>query len=271
MKSGDTPLLHLPYLCDYFDLPFLKVKDESKNPFGTLKDRRSELIVKMASFSQVDKLALITSGNAGYSLAQYASDTDLKVICIVDKNTKDSIKETLKSCCYDMKEVDLYKKLLLPEDIIGLAREDENEVIWDVTSGYYQAYEGIVEELLLEQPDYIVTPLGSGECFVGLYSGIKKFNLDTTLVAGVSVKEKKSIASKLYAGWTPYERRIKSIIDEGHLYFELEEDKIHEILKVIGDCLDYEPSGVVGFGALDLIKLKKTDKVVVINTGKGIL
>lgn len=61
-KSGNTPLLKIPILCKKFNLPNLWIKDESKNPFGTFKDRRSGLIIKMAIDEHVDKLVLITGG-----------------------------------------------------------------------------------------------------------------------------------------------------------------------------------------------------------------
>jgi threonine synthase len=66
--SGNTPLLKNRELCNRFKLNNLLVKDESKNPFGTFKDRRSELIIKKTIEEHVNKLVLITSGNAGYSL-----------------------------------------------------------------------------------------------------------------------------------------------------------------------------------------------------------
>ena len=50
----------------------LFVQDESMNPYGTWKDRRSEYIVQKALKEGISKLCLITSGNAGYSLARYA-------------------------------------------------------------------------------------------------------------------------------------------------------------------------------------------------------
>ena len=50
-KSGKTPLVKVNEFCRKFNLPNLLVKDESKNPFGTWKDRRSEMIVKKAKLS----------------------------------------------------------------------------------------------------------------------------------------------------------------------------------------------------------------------------
>ena len=48
-KSGNTPLIKNEELAQKFGCTIL-IKDESKNPFGTWKDRRSEVIIKKASW-----------------------------------------------------------------------------------------------------------------------------------------------------------------------------------------------------------------------------
>ncbi|HLD39182.1 MAG TPA: hypothetical protein VJB05_02620 [archaeon] len=53
---------------------FAQIVIISKNPFGTLKDRRSEMIVKRAMEKGIGRLCLITSGNAGYSLARISGN-----------------------------------------------------------------------------------------------------------------------------------------------------------------------------------------------------
>ena len=44
-------------------------------------------------------------------------------------------------------EIDLSEKILKPEEVISLARENDEEVIWDVTNGFHEAYEKLIEEL----------------------------------------------------------------------------------------------------------------------------
>lgn len=83
-KSGNTPLVKTDELPQEFGFAIL-IKDESKNPFGTFKDRRSEIIIKKAEDEQVDTLVLITSGNAGYSLGRFSQGTKIRIVNIVDK------------------------------------------------------------------------------------------------------------------------------------------------------------------------------------------
>lgn len=270
-KSGNTPLVKIKSLCKRFNLNNLLIKDESKNPSGIFKDRVSELIIKEALNEHIDKLALITAGNAGYSLSRFVEGTDIKVVCLIDKNIKESIKSKLKKVAHKLIKVDLSKKILKPEQVMSLARENDQEVIWGVTNRFYQAYEGIIQEIRKENPDYIIIPIGSGEGFVGLYSGIKKYKLKTKLI-GVGVKQKwYSYADKLWTPWTPYKAKIESIIKEGHQYIKLDENEIKKTYKEFKDTINCEPSSAVVFAALPKIKFKKEDKVILVNTGKGLI
>ena len=269
-KSGNTPLIKNQELCQKFGFSNLLIKDESRNPFGTFKDRRSELVIKRAIDEQIDKLVLITSGNSGYSLARFSQETGIKIVCIIDKNLKESIRRYLKKYS-TLIEVDLSEKILKPEEIISLARQSDEEVIWDVTNGFHEAYERIIEEIKTENPNFIILPIGSGEAFVGFYNGIKKFGLKTKLI-GVKVKDKwHSFADKLHTPWTPYKSKIQSILKEGHQILIIEEDEIKKAYNECSTILDIEPSSAVVFGVLPKIKCKKDDKIILINSGRGLM
>ena len=131
--------------------------DESINEFGTIKDRRNKKVIEEALRLHVDKLVLITSGNNGYSLARLAQNTNIKVVCVVNRQLDEKTKELLKNVSYQVIELNLEQKILRPEEIIAIARENEEEVIWDVTNGYEETYIPIVEEICKKIiPDYII-------------------------------------------------------------------------------------------------------------------
>lgn len=268
-QSGNTPLIKNKELCK-FGFSNVLMKDESKNPFGTFKDRRSELIIKKAINEQADKLVLITSGNSGYSLARFSQGTGIKVVCIIDKNLRELIKREMKKYS-SVIEVGLSEKILKPEETITLARQNDEEVIWEVTNGFHEAYKKVIEEIKNENPSVIILPIGSGEAFVGFYSGIKKFGLRTKLI-GVKVKDKRhSFADKLHTPWTPYTSKIQSILREGHQILTVEEDEIKKAYKEYSTIFDIEPSSAVVFGVMSKLKCKKDDKIIVINSGKGLI
>lgn len=267
-KSGNTPLVRYKELEVLFKVPNLLVKDESKNPFGTFKDRRSELVIDRAKYEHVDKLVLITSGNAGYSLTRFAEGTNIKVVCVVDR-VSFNVRNKLEKFSYKVVDVDLSKKIFGPEEIITMTRESDEEVIWDVTNGFHEAFQTIIEEIKGERPDWLVVPLGSGEAFVGLYEGLKKFKLKTKLV-GVGVKGP-SIADKLYTPWTPYKRKIEEILKEGHQYIKLSEEQIKDAYEKVRHIISCEPSSSVVFAVLPELGIDTKDKVIVINSGKGLV
>jgi cysteine synthase/SAM-dependent methyltransferase len=266
-KADGTPLVRYKELGTLFNIPNLLVKDESKNPFGTFKDRRSELVIDRAK-DYVDKLVLITSGNAGYSLARFAEGTNIKVVCVVDKISH-TTRNKLEKFSYKVIDLDLSKKIFGPEEVIAMARESDEEVIWDVTNGFHQAFQSIVREIKTERPDWLIVPLGSGETFVGLYGGLKRFRLKTKLV-GVGVKGP-SIADKLYTPWTPYKRKIEAILKEGHQYIQLSEEQIKDAYEKVRHIISCEPSSSVVFGALPKLGIDSKDKVIVVNSGKGLI
>lgn len=272
-KSGNTPLLKIKKLSKRFRQNNLFIKDESKNPFGTYKDRSSELMVKKAMKECIDKLVTITSGNAGYALGKFAEGTGIKMVNVVDKNLKKSIKEKLKKVSYKLIEIDLSKKIWTPEEIVAMARENSKEVIWDATDGFHEyqmGYVKIIEEIKNKKPNFIVTPVGSGGAFCGLYEGIKKFKLNARLI-GVGVKAKwHSFADKLYTPWTPYESKMRKIVKEGSRIIRLNEKEVKQVWKEFKDVIECEPSAAVVFAVFSRIKFKKEDKIILINSGKGL-
>ena len=81
--AQNTPLIRIDKLSELFDIPNLLIKDESYLPYGTHKDRRSEVIINVALEQKVDKLVCLTAGNAGYSLSRYAARAGIDYTSLV--------------------------------------------------------------------------------------------------------------------------------------------------------------------------------------------
>jgi len=282
LKIGNTPLIRDPELEKQFGITNLLVKDESINLFGTFKDRRNVLAIDRAMEKHVDKLAIITSGNAGNSLARLAEGTGIKVVCVVDKSLNSNIRKSLEKYSYRVIEVNLSEKRFEPKDVIELTRETGDEVIWDVTNGYDAAFESIVMEIKEEAPDWLITPLGAGEAFVGLHKGLKKYLPKTKLVgAGVhrlrehklELRARPSKADKLYTPYTPYQEDIEKILNESsreNLYVHLSDKQIMNVYRRISSKISCEPSSAAAFASLPKLDIGRESKVVVVNSGKGI-
>jgi threonine synthase len=72
LGEGGTPLVDLPELARQFGVARLALKDESKNPTGSHKDRMTAVGVAQALDFGAHTLVLASSGNAAISAAYYA-------------------------------------------------------------------------------------------------------------------------------------------------------------------------------------------------------
>jgi len=77
--EGATPLLDAPGLATDLGVESVHLKDEGRNPTGTVLDRGLSVAVTMARAHDAELLALAAPGNAGQSAAAYAGriETDL--------------------------------------------------------------------------------------------------------------------------------------------------------------------------------------------------
>jgi threonine synthase len=94
--AKNTPLRSLPELAKEFGVGEVLVKDESFNPYGTHKDRRSEYIVNIALEHGVDKIVCLTAGNAGYSLSRYCARVGIDYTSMVFPRVSEERKQILK-------------------------------------------------------------------------------------------------------------------------------------------------------------------------------
>ncbi len=272
LKNLETPLLEIDIFKDSHKLKHTFVKDESKNIFGTVKDRRNFQIVQVANRLKVDKIVLITSGNNGYSLSNFTRGTTIKVVCVISKDLPVKIKKLLYDFAYQVIELNLDHKILRPEELITFAREKDDEVIWDVTNGFEENYFSLVDEIFKDiKPDYIVVPIGSGGIFIGVAEAIEKRG-GKTRVIGIGVQNSfQSFADKLPTPWTPYSKALLHYQKMGHPIYRLTEEEIKKTYHKFQNVVDCEPTSAVVFAAPEKHKFKSDDKIVFVNSGKGLV
>ncbi len=264
---GNTPLKKLSGA--KFDHFKAYIKDESVNPYGTIKDRRNKFVAEEALRLGVDKLAMITAGNNGYSLAKITGDK-IKVTTIIDKTLSEDIKKQLNETAYQVIEVNLQHKILRPEELITIVREKDDEVIWDVTNGYEESYISIVGELRDCNPDYIVVPIGSGGVYVGIIEGLNRYRLPTKVIGIGTQNTTSSFAGKLHTPWTPYTKIMTKFDAIGHKIYRLTEAEIKATWQQYQHVAKTEPSSAIIFDIMNKYKFKSDDTVVFLNTGRSI-
>ncbi len=80
---GGTPLLPVPRLREALGMSRLWIKDDTRNPSGSTKDRASMLVVAKAKEYGLDTVATASTGNAATALAALAAAFGVRAIVFV--------------------------------------------------------------------------------------------------------------------------------------------------------------------------------------------
>jgi threonine synthase len=174
----------------------LLIKDETRNPTGSFKDRAISVIVSKARECGVKHVITASSGNAGVSLAAYGAAGGLTTTVVVPRSVA---REKLAALvCYGV-------EVLLVDgtysDAYTLAKKIAAERRWvNATTTFLNPYglEGyktiayeIVRDMRFQSPDWVMIPIGSGPLLVGCYKGfneLKKYRIIDSVPAFIGVQ-----------------------------------------------------------------------------------
>jgi len=197
LREGDTPLFHCERFGALMNLFNVYLKDETRNPTGSFKDRPISCAISKAREEGADTVITCSSGNAGVAVASYAAKAGMKAIIIVPSATpRNKLLSIVSSGAI------LVKVKGTTSDCFNLAREIAQKYRWvNLTSAFLNpfategdktvAYE-LYQQLKLV-PDWIVVPVGAGPLLAGIYKGykeLKKLGLVDKLPAMVAVQAK---------------------------------------------------------------------------------
>lgn len=84
--AGWTPVFALPRLAEKLGLQHLWLKDESRNPSASFKDRASAILVARAQEIKADVVVTASTGNAGAALACMSAAVGQKAIIFAPKS-----------------------------------------------------------------------------------------------------------------------------------------------------------------------------------------
>lgn len=82
ISEGDTPLLPVPAMRSRLGVPNLWVKDESRNPTQSYKDRLAAVAVTKARATGADTVVVATTGNHGAAVAAYAAAAGMRCVAL---------------------------------------------------------------------------------------------------------------------------------------------------------------------------------------------
>ena len=175
LGEGGSPLLDCPRLARELGVRRLLVKYEGSNPTGTVKDRSSATAVAAALQFNFRATSVVSSGNAGSSVAAYSSRAGLRsLIFAYEKASAPKLLHMAAAA------TDLVLYAGVYDDLIGLWDGlVEQRLFFDcgASRNPYKhegkktiAYE-IAEQLDWKPPDVVVAPVAVGETFIAAARG----------------------------------------------------------------------------------------------------
>jgi len=176
-NEGGTPLIRAEKLASRLSLKYLYVKDETRNPTGTFKDRGASSAISKLKELGVEKVAIASEGNAACSCALYSLLAQMECHAYIPEKAEAAKKRLIKV---------LGAELRLVEGTIADAGKVADEEAKG--RGYYNcgtfvtpfrhdgkgtmAFE-IAEQMSWKVPDAIVYPTGGGVGLIGMWKAFK--------------------------------------------------------------------------------------------------
>jgi len=180
LGEGGTPLLDCPRLAAALGLRRLLVKFEGTNPTGTVKDRSSATAVAAALRFGFRAASVVSTGNAGSSIAAYAARAGLRAFIFAYERTS---APKLLHMAATASDLVLYRGGY--DDLIGhWDRLVEERLFFDCGASrnpYKQegkktlAYE-LAEQTGWRPPPVVVAPVAVGEVFIACARGFRELH-----------------------------------------------------------------------------------------------
>jgi len=204
LQEGNTPLIHLKKLGEKIGLSHLYIKDESKNPTWSYKDRLCSVAITRAVEDGAKVITASSTGNHGASTAAYAAAAGLP--CVIF--TTPEVPETMKTLMQSYGAI----VIALPtfEDRWKIMRKCVEQYGWYPISGYeatplgsnfygIEGYKTIAFEIFEELrnvPDFVAVPTAYGDGLYGIWNGMVELR-----EIGISSKLPKMIASEVFGSY----------------------------------------------------------------------
>lgn len=181
LGEGGTPLFECRRLGPRLGCDDLYVKDETREPTGSFKDRPIAVAITKALEFGVDTVVTSSSGNAGAAVSAYAAKAGLRCVVFVPSATPPG----------KLAQIAMYGAKVIPvegscSDTYRLAQIVAKKEGWlNVTTTFLSPYptEGdktvayeIAEQLGWRPPDWVVVPIGAGPLLVGVFKGFRELH-----------------------------------------------------------------------------------------------
>lgn len=181
LHEGGTPLVPVPALAEHVGVPGLYVKDESRNPTWSYKDRLAAVAVTQAVQRGRDTVVVSSTGNHGAAVAAYAARAGIRCVVLTLASVPQAMKTLMQA--YGAQTVALER----PTDRWVLMRQLVEQRGWVPMSGFVgppsgsnpfgcEGYKTLAYELhaqLGDVPDVVVMPVAYGDALAGVARGFE--------------------------------------------------------------------------------------------------
>jgi threonine synthase len=197
-----TPLIPAPRLGARMGVPRLHIKDESRNPTWSFKDRLAASAIAMGRRFGARVVGVSSSGNAGAAAAAYAARAGLPCVVFTFQGAAGAMTTQMRA--YGALVVATVQKA----DRWTLLQACIDKLAWYPTSPFFgppigsnpygvdgyktMAFE-VCEQLGWRAPDWCALPVAYGDALFGMWTGFREF-ADLGLVPG----RPRMVAAEIY-------------------------------------------------------------------------
>jgi threonine synthase len=305
---GWTPCYRPTQLSKQLDLRQLWVKDESRNPTASFKDRASAVVVARAREIQADVIVTASTGNAGAALAGMCAAVGQRAVIFAPKNAPPA----------KVAQLLIYgAQVILVEGNYDQAFElsiqaAQNFGWYCRNTGYnpftaegkktaaFEIWEQVILKNQLHKPLAVFVSIGDGNIISGIHKGFKDLDslgwLETMpRLFGVQAEGSGAVANAFF-GKTEQICAVTANTLADSISVDLPRDGVRAVRAITqtdGDCLVVkdteivkaiadlgrvgifaEPAGAAAYAgllkALELGLIGPDDPVLVLNTGSGL-
>jgi threonine synthase len=176
LGEGSTPRLSAPRLAAALGLSDLTLKDETRNPTGSFKDRMLAVGISRARELGKTTVAVQSSGNVAAAAAAYAAKAGISTKVFVPRSVPEEKLAQILMYGAELFRIDEPS----PAAVFDLMEQAASRFDWHVvaTTALYNPFtlEGsktIAYELASDVPDWLVVPVGGGGNIGSLWRGFR--------------------------------------------------------------------------------------------------
>jgi threonine synthase len=180
MGEGGTPLIHAPAIADWLgiDADALWLKDESRNPTHSHKDRLNLCTVSAALAVGAPGICVASSGNHGLAAAAYAARAGLPAVVVTGAGGQPAFRAWWQALGAEVICVAPDQRWPLLDRIVAETGFHPVSNLTRFHTGHPfgpEGYKTIAYEIFLQlgraAPDMVVVPTGYGEMLYGIHKG----------------------------------------------------------------------------------------------------